>query len=265
MSAEYKVNVKVGAGDSSMVHVTIRTEKHLFIDRHTVSDLAAAVEEAHQSNDTYWFELVEGVRALLARYPELPDPTVLGLESPWRRLSDFAADEVLDRFYRKEGDKLRLSMSGDARGASLLFTAGAASISVPVSPGEASRFAVEMSALKKICDDGIQQGKSSADTAADVKAGIAVGAVITGAGKAAYDCTAAVLSDGLDVRSAAACAGDAVTVAAGFAGMVADAERRAAAAEKERIDHQRDFERCGRPIDGNKVDIDRVERGMRTG
>lgn len=265
MSAEYKVNMKVGEGGNSLVHLTIRTEKHLFLDRRTIPVLKGAIEEEHQSDDSLWFDLVYGVETLLSRYPERPDPTILGLESPWRSLPSVAAEKILERYYQKEGDSLRFSMSGDARGATILLTIGAASLQVSVAPAEAQQFLKESTALKELCAEGVRQGKTSPDIAADARAALAGGAVLTGAGKAAYDCAAAVVSEGTDVRSTVSCLGDLVTIGAGYVGLIADAERRAAAAAKERADHQRDFERCSAPIDGNKVDIDRVERAVRTG
>lgn len=257
--------MKVGVGDHALVHLVVRSEKHLFIDSSTLRILRGAVEGNGQSDDSYWYNLIGGMDMMLGRFPEQPDPMLLGLESPWKPLPDKACDEILHQYYVQEGGQFRVSMFGDGHGASLLLAAGAASVAIPIAPSEASRTVGEMNALHGICDAAEKSGASPRDTADNVKStAIALG-TMTAAGKAAFDCTAAVLSDGLDVRSTASCTADFVAVATGFANMVSDLEKRAAAAQRERDEHQHDFERCGTPIDGNKVDIDRIERGMRTG
>lgn len=162
MTAEYKIRTQLTENDRALAHITIRVEKHMFIDKRKMEVLRRAADGVTGIEEM--LEASESVLKLLGL--ERPETMLLGLESDWKPISEKAAEQVVDKFYQAE-PSFSASLQGGARDGSLLIQAGNASMSIPLNKDQAQRDKDQLERLRQYCVDHPPEHKGDVQRAVE--------------------------------------------------------------------------------------------------
>jgi hypothetical protein len=255
--------MRVGDDGNSLVGVTIRQEKFLFISRSTFHELSSAIESSGAEGIQDWFPLSDRVRFLLDQSPEGPPAALLGLETDWDDLPDGTANRILDKFYSQAPDRLVISSEIRGRDMQFLVTAGAASAKIGVDPNEVNKAIAEIEQLKKFVEEADARGddpKTIADGLEAAAGAIGQGSTITGAAATCALGATGGLAGGPAV-AAAACLGSFILGLLGFKGWLDSMKQQQELEKKEQMLRDRDRTSSR---DQAGVDMDRIDRISRT-
>lgn len=249
MTAEYKIRTQVSEANASLAHITIRLEKHLFIDANSVETLKNVGDGVQGVSEL--LKVSDGVLKNLGI--EDPKTFLLGLETDWQPLSEAGAEELLDRYYQV-APTFTASLQGGARDGSLLINLGKASMVTGLSKAQAQADKDTLERLAQYCHD--HPPRTPNDVKNAVQGVVGVGVATTGIVAMGQTCLEGGVAAGL-VGAAIGCIAGIVGALETFLGLVDAAEK-----QQEHDRDMRDRERVCGPQAGGPSDamIDRMSR-----